>query len=155
MSIPLLPSLNPADASFKLDVDTFFLTQLPATVAAMNSELERVAAIGYGSYTATSVTEIMGMYGRPTAMKGKLTGVKRPEAPSPDHPIRLLGQSHLASDPSVVNAVAYHQMKFIKGGIDVLTNAYFPTATPQELVDGHSVHMGIEFSNLFWNVAKK
>ena len=58
MSIPLLPSLNPADASFKLDVDTFFLTQLPATVAAMNSELERVAAIGYGSYTATSVTEL-------------------------------------------------------------------------------------------------
>ena len=105
--------------------------------------------------TATSVTEIMGMYGRPTAMKGKLTGVKRPEAPSPDHPIRLLGQSHLASDPSVVNAVAYHQMKFIKGGIDVLTNAYFPTATPQELVDGHSVHMGVEFSNLFWNAAKK
>lgn len=58
MSIPLLPSLNPADASFKMDVDTFFLTQLPATVAAMNSELERVAAIGYGSYTATSVTEL-------------------------------------------------------------------------------------------------
>ena len=58
MSIPLLPSLNPADASFKLDVDAFFLTQLPATVAAMNSELERVAAIGYGSYTATSVTEL-------------------------------------------------------------------------------------------------
>lgn len=45
-----------------------------------------------------------------------------------------------------------HQVKKIKGGIDMLAGAYFPSATPQELVDGHSIHMALEISNVFKNV---
>lgn len=46
---------------------------------------------------ATHVTEIMGMYGRPTRMKASL-GVEAPIPLSPDHPWRLIGASHLAGD---------------------------------------------------------
>lgn len=45
-----------------------------------------------------------------------------------------------------------HQARPIKGGLDFLAAAHFPTATPQELFDGHAFHMGIEISNLFRNV---
>lgn len=101
--------------------------------------------------TMTSVTEIMGMYGKPTQMIGKL---KEP-APAPtdkEHNLRLIGASFLTSSPSKKNAVAMHQVKKIKGGIDMLAGAYFPSATPQELVDGHSIHMALEISNVFKNV---
>jgi len=52
---------------------------------------------------ATHVTEIMGMYGRPTRMKASL-GVEAPIPLSPDHPWRLIGASHLAGDRNLVNA---------------------------------------------------
>lgn len=97
---------------------------------------------------ATHVTEIMGMYGRPTQMKASL-GVEAPIPVATDHPWRLIGASHLAGDRNLINAVAVHQVRPIKGGLDILAAACFPSATPQELVDGHSVHMAIEFSNLF------
>lgn len=98
--------------------------------------------------TMTSVTEIMGMYKMPTQMIGKL---KEP-APAPideEHNLRLIGASFLTSDPSRKNAVAMHQVKKLKGGLDILAGAFFPSATPQELVDGHSLHMAVELSNAF------
>ncbi|MDN6557387.1 MAG: hypothetical protein L0K74_13025 [Acidipropionibacterium acidipropionici] len=97
---------------------------------------------------ATHVTEIMGMYGRPTRMKASL-GVEAPIPLSPDHPWRLIGASHLAGDRNLVNAIAVHQARPVRGGLDILAAACFPDATPAELVDGHSIHMAIEFSNLF------
>lgn len=105
-------------------------------------------ALAYDIFsTSPNVTEIMGMYGMPTQMVGKL---KEP-APAPvdeEHNLRLIGASFLTSDPSKKNAVAMHQVK-IKGGIDMLAGAYFPSAAPQELVDGHSLHMAVEISNAF------
>ena len=98
--------------------------------------------------TMTSVTEIMGMYGMPTQMIGKL---KEP-APAPvdeEHNVRLIGASFLTSNPDKKNAVAMHQVKKFKGGLDILAGAYFPSATPQELVEGHSIHMAVEISNAF------
>lgn len=97
-----------------------------------------------------NVTEIMGMYGRPTQMKATLGSMTNaPEPGAPTHRIRLIGASKLTAHPEVTNAIAMHQMRFVKGGVDILAAAHFPAAAPQELVDGHSVHMGIEFSNLF------
>ncbi len=96
----------------------------------------------------TTVTEIMGMYGMPTEMKGTL----KAEAPEPvdeAHSLRLIGASFLTRDPTLKNAVAMHQVRRFKGGLDILAGAYFPSAAPQELVDGHSIHMAIEFSNAF------
>lgn len=97
----------------------------------------------------TSVTEIMGMYGRPTRMKGTLKE-SAPGPVDPEHNLRLIGASYLVNYPGKKNAVAMHQVKKIKGGLDILAGAYFPSATPQELVDGHSIHMAVEFSNAFY-----
>lgn len=96
----------------------------------------------------STVTEIMGMYGMPTEMKGTLKA-EPPEPVDEEHDLRLIGASFLTSDPNLKNAVAMHQVKRFKGGLDILAGAYFPSATPQELVDGHSIHMAIEFSNAF------
>lgn len=58
MSIPALPSLDRTSATFKADLDTFFLSQLPATTSAFNTEIDRINAIGYGSYNANSTTSL-------------------------------------------------------------------------------------------------
>ena len=58
MSIPALPSLDRTSATFKADLDTFFLTQLPATIPAFNAEMERVNQFAFGSYSATSSTSL-------------------------------------------------------------------------------------------------
>ncbi len=71
----------------------------------------------------TSVTETMGIYGKPTQMKGKL----QKEAPGPvssDHNLRLIGASYLTADPTKRNAIAMHQVKRFKGGLDILAGAY-------------------------------
>lgn len=58
MSIPTLPSLDRTSATFKTDLDAFFLTQLPATIPAFNAEIERVNNFAFGSYSATSSTSL-------------------------------------------------------------------------------------------------
>lgn len=56
MSITPLPSLNRADPTFRADVNTFFGTTLPAFTTELNTEIDRLNTLGFGSYTATSVT---------------------------------------------------------------------------------------------------
>ena len=58
MTIPALPSLDRTSATFKTDLDTFFLTHLPATIPAFNAEIERVNQFAFGSYSATSSTSL-------------------------------------------------------------------------------------------------
>lgn len=58
MTIPALPALDRASATFKTDVDTFFASQLPAFSAALDPEIERLNAVGYGSYNASSTTSL-------------------------------------------------------------------------------------------------
>lgn len=58
MTIPALPALDRASATFKTDVDTFFASQLPAFSAALDPEIERLSALGYGSYNASSTTSL-------------------------------------------------------------------------------------------------
>lgn len=59
MTIPALPSLDRTSATFKTDLDAFFLTQLPATIPAFNAEMERVNNFAFGSYSATSTTSLV------------------------------------------------------------------------------------------------
>jgi len=59
MTIPALPSLDRTSATFKTDLDAFFLTQLPATIPAFNAEIERVNNFAFGSYSATSTTSLV------------------------------------------------------------------------------------------------
>ena len=58
MTIPTLPALSRTSATFKAEVDTFFGTSLPAFSTAVNAEVDRLNAIGYGSYNATSTTSL-------------------------------------------------------------------------------------------------
>ncbi|MBP6650822.1 MAG: hypothetical protein KA181_00135 [Xylophilus sp.] len=56
MTIPALPALDRTSPTFRSDLDTFFLTQLPATVGAMNAEFTRIDGITAGAFTGTSGT---------------------------------------------------------------------------------------------------
>lgn len=58
MTIPALPPLDRTSPTFRTDLDTFFLTQLPATVTALNSELTRIDGILPAGYVATSTTSL-------------------------------------------------------------------------------------------------
>lgn len=58
MTIPSLPTLDRTSPTFRSDLDTFFLSQLPATTAAFNDEIERINSVGYGSYNANSTTSL-------------------------------------------------------------------------------------------------
>ena len=93
--------------------------------------------------------ETMGMYGEPTAMDLTMKGVDAPEPVNKKYLKRLIGSSVLAHDPEIVNAYAMHQIRPTLHGIEVLSGAYFPSAAPQALVDGHAIHLAIEFSNMF------
>lgn len=58
MTIPALPSLDRTSPTFKADLDTFFLTELPDTVTALNSELTRIDGILPVGFVATSTTSL-------------------------------------------------------------------------------------------------
>ncbi len=54
MTIPALPSLDRTSPTFRTDLDTFFLTQLPDTVDALNAEFTRIDGVAAGAFTGTS-----------------------------------------------------------------------------------------------------
>ncbi|MFD2416593.1 hypothetical protein [Amycolatopsis pigmentata] len=58
----------------------------------------------------------------------------------------LAGSTKLTSDGSDVPIYAYHQFKPQSDGLVVKLCALFPATTPNELVDGHSLHLAIEFA---------
>lgn len=54
MTIPALPSLDRTSTTFRADLDSFFLTQLPDTVDALNAEFTRIDGITAVGFTGTS-----------------------------------------------------------------------------------------------------
>lgn len=54
MTIPALPALDRTSPTFRTDLDTFFLTQLPNTVTALNAEFTRLDGVAAGAFTGTS-----------------------------------------------------------------------------------------------------
>lgn len=54
MTIPALPSLDRTSPTFRSDLDTFFLTQLPDTVDALNAEFTRIDTITADGFTAST-----------------------------------------------------------------------------------------------------
>lgn len=58
MTIPALPSLDRTSTTFRADLDSFFLTQLPATVTALNSEITRIDGIVPEGYVGNSTTSL-------------------------------------------------------------------------------------------------
>lgn len=58
MAITELPVLNRTDPAFRSDVDTFFGSQLPTFTTELNTEIDRINQIGFGSYSATSLSSV-------------------------------------------------------------------------------------------------
>lgn len=100
MSIPALPSLDRTSPTFKSDLDTFFLTQLPATTAAFNGEIERISGLGFGSYSSVSESTLAISLGLHTLNVGGNKGF------STGQPVVLASSSN-ASNAMYGTVVAY------------------------------------------------
>ncbi|WP_047999058.1 hypothetical protein [Lactiplantibacillus herbarum] len=99
--------------------------------------------------------ETMGMFGEPTDMVLVADpNLELPDAPMPDYPIQIAGLEKMASTNQPNHVYARHQIKPTADGLELFTAAYFPSATPDELVNGHKIHLAIEFSNIFKYLAQ-
>ncbi|MFD2420347.1 hypothetical protein [Amycolatopsis pigmentata] len=98
------------------------------------------------------VMETFGMYGGPTEVHTVPDlDVAAPVERDAGYPVLTAGYARLASDDGTdINAVAFHQFKPLDQGVSVKLCAAFPPNMPQVIVDGHKVHMAIEF----WESAK-
>ncbi|WP_173142392.1 hypothetical protein [Kibdelosporangium persicum] len=93
--------------------------------------------------------ETFGMYGAPTEMHL----IADPAMPVPVEPaagylVLTAGSTSLASDGTEINVLAFHQYKPLENGFAVKLGSLYPAATPQQIVEGHKIHMAIEFRSM-------
>jgi hypothetical protein len=96
----------------------------------------------------THAMETFGLRGGPTDMHVVVDPTVQPVLPEPGYARLTSGYATLASDGTDIGLYAFHQIRPVEGGFDVKLGAYFPPGTPQPIVDGHKVHMAIEFREL-------
>lgn len=104
---------------------------------------------GYGVYQNGDTNErlgieTMGMYGGPT----EVITMVLPALPAwiPAEPGFLAspcGTSRIL-DGTVRRDIAHHQMKPTDDGFIIKDTVWFPKNTPQEMIDGHKLHLAIE-----------
>lgn len=92
--------------------------------------------------------EPFGMYGTPTMCEVKFRDVselgKQIQADNdPEYPVDMAGAAFL-TDGTPIN-VPYHQFKSTKNGFAVKMAVYWPENVPEEIVEGHSLHLALEF----------
>ena len=92
--------------------------------------------------------ETMGMYGGPTEMwVVPDPQIETPLPRDPEFPVAMVGYSRIGRDAtSTRNTSVMHQFKPLEHGILMKTCVFFPAKTPQDVVDGHKLHVAIEFS---------
>ncbi|KPC53504.1 hypothetical protein [Amantichitinum ursilacus] len=89
--------------------------------------------------------ETFGMYGGPSEMC--LTPVQDISLPIPrdeSYPFAF-GAVATLPDGTVSNAPAFMQFKPIDNGLKVKAGCCFPAAAPDEMVEGHKLHLALEF----------
>lgn len=90
--------------------------------------------------------ETFGMYGAPTEMHLIADpAIPVPLEPAAGYLILTAGSTSLASDATEINVLAFHQYKPLENGFTVKLGSLYPAATPHQIVEGHKVHMAIEF----------
>lgn len=94
--------------------------------------------------------EPFGMYGTPTLVEVKVVkddklGNQIKADKKADYPLAMAGETFLASDGKTPVNVAFHQFKPTEDGFEAITAVYWPEHTPKEIVDGHSLHLAMEF----------
>ena len=101
-----------------------------------------------GENTQKCGMEVMGMYGGPNVV---FTVIK-PELAArvtPSEGFRSTGcGTSLLRDGTPRQDIAFHQIKPTPDGFVMRTCVYFPKNTPQEMVDGHKVHLAIETTEM-------
>lgn len=93
--------------------------------------------------------EPFGMYGTPTLVHVAM--VQENELSSAiladkaaDYPMSMVGLAKLIDDVTDVN-IPYHQFKPTENGFAAKLAVYWPENTPEEIVEGHSLHLATEF----------
>lgn len=90
--------------------------------------------------------ETFGMYGAPTETHLVADpAIPIPVEPEPGYSTLMAGSTSLASDGTDINVLAFHQYKPLEDGFAVKLGSLYPARTAQQLVEGHKVHMAIEF----------
>ena len=93
--------------------------------------------------------ESFGMYGTPTLVNvdvcppeklGEYIMKDRRE----DYPIVMAGFATLTDGKTLVNC-PMHQFKPLPNGFEAIMAVYWPEHTPDEIVDGHCLHLAMEF----------
>ena len=62
----------------------------------------------------------------------------------PDFSVALAGLATLTDGVTLVNCPV-HQLKPTEHGFEAVLAVYWPEHTPDEIVDGHSLHLAMEF----------
>lgn len=104
--------------------------------------------------TAVTDTDIIGiepfgMYGTPTLVHVAICqedelGDQIRQDRKADYPIVTTGRAYLTDDTTEINT-PFHQLKPTEDGFEVELAVYWPAGVPDELVDGHSLHLAMEF----------
>ncbi|GGK79167.1 hypothetical protein [Mangrovihabitans endophyticus] len=95
---------------------------------------------------AAYAMETFGMYGVPSdLMVASDRTIPAPVAIDDGFHLLLAGTSKLASDNTPIDVIAYHQSRSLPQGFQIKLCALFPARTPAELVDGHALHLAVEF----------
>ncbi len=93
--------------------------------------------------------EPFGMYGTPTLVHVDVCppeklGQRIMQDRRPDFPVALAGLATLTDGATLVNCPV-HQLKPTEHGFEAVLAVYWPEHTPDEIVDGHSLHLAMEF----------
>jgi len=95
------------------------------------------------------IMETMGMYGEPTYCKLIITNEGyKPITPDPDTKMVMFAAGYLMSDGTDMKVVGMHQFKPTPDGLKIKMGIFFPKTTPKEIIEGHKMHLAIEFNNV-------
>jgi hypothetical protein len=93
----------------------------------------------------TRVIETFGMYGGPTDSYITVDpSVSVPVEPEAGYTVLTAGFTTLSSDGADINVRALHQIKRLADGLTIKLGAFFPAATPAQILHGHQIHMALE-----------
>ncbi len=107
-----------------------------------------------GADGAQTIIETFGMYGEPSYLylePGKDDW--RPVEPDADTVMCMMGNTYLANGHVDTKLVGFHQFKPCDDGIKVKLGVYLPQAAPKEMLEGHTWHLLVEFTNALHNAA--
>ena len=101
-----------------------------------------------GEDTQKCGMEVMGMYGGPNVVF-TVTDPALAARVTPSEGFRSTGcGTSMLRDGTSRQDIAFHQIKPTADGFIMRTSVYFPKGTPQEMVDGHKIHLAIETTEM-------